>query len=98
MDIQNFTDNTIRLGEFPYCVDVSNIQGYHSSNGIHVRLFNDISYSNGQRKSFFQIRRDKSNPTSFHLFVFRYDDQTDELDELDEYSEIVFDSRCVKDA
>jgi len=45
MDIQNFTNNNIRLGEFPTCVDVSAIKyanstnNYHTSYGVSLTLF-----------------------------------------------------------
>lgn len=40
MHISNFTGEPIRLGEFPFCIDVRSIPNNHSSYGLLCYLYN----------------------------------------------------------
>lgn len=88
MEIKNFTGNAIRLGEYPVCVDVTNIPDSHSSNGLMVALH---TYRMEGEQHFFQIRKSSQMKGAFVLIYFRWEEQLEKVP--DHLSEIVFDSR-----
>ena len=88
MEIKNFTGNVIRLGEYPVCVDVTNIPDSHSSNGLMVALH---TYKMEGEQHFFQIRKSSQMKGAFVLVYFKWEEQLEKVPE--HLSEIVFDSR-----
>jgi hypothetical protein len=88
MEIKNFTDNVIRLGEYPVSVDVTNIPDNHSSYGVMVALH---TYRMGDDQHFFQIRKNSQMKGAFVLVYFKWEEQLEKVPE--HLSEIVFDSR-----
>lgn len=92
MDIRNFTGQTIRLGDFPFCLDVTSLDSYHSSDGLKA-TFHGYRISDDQH--FLQIRKIKNIADGFIIFVFRWEEQ---LKTLPDYvGEVVFDSRDKKE-
>lgn len=95
MDIQNFTGQTVRLGDFPQCVDVTNIPNNHSSNGLMCRVFN-FAYPNTSGKDLpprIMLIKNNKDDKIMHLLVLRWDEQFDSLDSEIKNGEIVFDSK-----
>lgn len=91
MDIKNFAGIQIRLGEFPVCLDVTNIPEYHSSNGIMSFLH---IYRGPGEQHFIQIRKRK-DIQGLVLFFFEWEIQ---LENLPDYiGDVVFDSRLITD-
>lgn len=90
MDIRNFTGQTIRLGDFPSCLDITSIDGYHSSDGLMADFH---GYRINDEQHFMQIRKRKDATEGFIIFVFRWEEQ---LKNLPDYvGEVVFDSRNI---
>lgn len=88
MDIRNFTGQTIRLGEFPSCLDINSLDGYHSSDGLMATFH---GYKMNDDQHFIQIRKRKDTKDGFIVFVFRWEEQVNNLP--DYIGEVVFDSR-----
>ena len=89
MEIKNFTDTSIRIGEFPSCLDIMAIQGYHSGDGFIAHFFHTRL---DKEKHFMQIRKRK-DINGLVMIVFRYEHQ---LDYIPEYiGDIIFDSRTI---
>ena len=90
MEIKNFTDITIRLGQFPFSVDVCAIDNYHSSYGLKMFYY---GYNHGYDKQFMQIRRRLDVKDGLMIYIFKWEEQ---LENLPEYvGEVVFDSRSL---
>lgn len=89
MDINNFTDKTIRLGEFPNSIDVSNIDNYHSNYGIVARFCTYRTPADG-KGSFVQLRRHKNNNGFWYELVLA---KWGEQEEVLEPADIIWDSR-----
>lgn len=91
MEIKNFTDCGIRLGEFPHCLDITNIDGYHSNDGIKAFFF---SHKLGKDQHFMQVRKRTDLKDGLVVYIFKYEEQ---LNNLPEYvGDVVFDSRYLK--
>ena len=91
MEIQNFTDIGIRIGEFPQCLDVTNIDGYHSGYGLKAFFF---PYKCDERDEHFMQIRKRKDIKGIVLYVFSKERQ---LENLPDYvGDVVFDSRSVK--
>lgn len=92
MDIRNFTDLTVRLGDFPFCVDVSSIPGYHSNNGV---LCNFHLYSrpiNGEQIPRLVIVKNAGIGSTIHALMLQWADQWDKLPDEIKNGEVLYDS------
>ena len=100
MQIINFTDNIIRLSEYPQCVEISAIpyadskSKYHSNYGCMVTVFpcNSDTY-----KSKVVIVKEKSTMGQIRMCVCKWDEQIDSfLNNKDIFPngyEVLYDSR-----
>jgi hypothetical protein len=91
MQISNFTDTCIRIGEYPLSVDITNIPDYHSNYGIMANFFLGITSAGTSEGNFMQIRRRTDIKISLVMVICGYDSQ---LEKLPDYvGEVLFDSR-----
>lgn len=90
MDIKNFTDNVIRIGQYPHCFDVQAIPGYHSDYGV-MATFNTFPLDNEQH--FFQVRRLRDLEYGLVAIYFKWEEQEERLP--DWIGDVVFDSRGI---
>lgn len=90
MEIQNFTDIAIRIGEFPQCLDITNVDGCHSGYGLKAFFF---AHKLEGEEHFMQIRKRK-DMKGLVLYIFWKERQ---LESLPEYvGDVVFDSRDIE--
>ena len=90
MEINNFTDTVIRLGEWPFGVDVQNIPLDHSDDGICCQFFLNKSLSGDGKPRIVIVK-----PLSMEriiVFVMRHERQAIYIPE----GEIIYDSAEVK--
>ena len=66
MEIKNFTDTSIRIGEFPSCLDIMAIPGYHSGDGFIAHFFHTRL---DKEKHFMQIRKRKDTMKKLTLKI-----------------------------
>ena len=89
MEIKDFTGSSIRIGQYPHCIDVTNIPNYHSSYGIVCSLF-DYAYNDDMKPRIMLIRSLRKG--FMYLVVMKYIEQFDDLHEEIRNGVIVFDS------
>lgn len=90
MEIKNFTDTSIRVGEFPSSLDIRAIPGNHSDHGFMAFFF---SHRLDNEKHFMQIRKRKDIKDGLVLFIFKWERQLDDIPEF--AGDVVFDSRDI---
>jgi len=95
MEISNFTDNNIRLGEFPFCIDVRNIPENHSSYGLLCNVYTH-SYPEPANKPRIMLIQNTDIKNQIHLIVLRYDDQFEKLPDEIKNGAVLFDSIDMK--
>lgn len=89
MEINNFTGQPIRIGEYPHSLDVMNIPGDHSSHGVLARFCTYRTPEDG-KESFVQLRkRIEENNFWYELVLCKWGEQENQLDP----AEIIWDSR-----
>ena len=90
MDISNFTGDTIRLGDFPFCIDVSTIPNNHSDYGLLCTLYNH-TYINSPKPRIMLITS-RSNRHVLFLIILKYPEQWNDLMDEVKNGDIIFDS------
>lgn len=88
MEIINFTGNNIRLGEFPHCVDVTNIPNNHSNHGVMCAFFT-YNYNEGAR---IMLVKPKDYGHELRLLVLKWDEQLKDIPFMKD-AEIIYDSK-----
>jgi hypothetical protein len=89
--ISNFTDTWIRLGEYPHCVDVSNIPANHSSVGVQCKLFG-YCFPTNEDMARIMVIRNKIDPNVIHVLALKYSSQLNNLDSDIRDGDVIFDS------
>ena len=100
MRIQNFTDSSIRLGEYPQCADVQAMRyadgkaKYHTSYGIHAQFYpcNMDGY-----KCRVVVIREKGSLRNISVFACKWDEQAKVALELHKDDDVLFDSGPLTD-
>lgn len=89
MEIKDFTDQSIRIGTFPQCVDIQTIPNFHSGDGFLMTMY---PYRSAGQDHFFQIRK-LNGSTAMCLCILRWEEQLAEIEHL---GPVIWDSREVK--
>ena len=89
MLIKDFTDNTIRLGEFPACIDVRNIPGSHSNDGVLCNVYS-CEYCN--KTPLLLLIKNSTTPYIFHLLSLSSEEQFKQLPHEIKNGEVLFSS------
>lgn len=89
MEIINFTNNNIRLGEFPHCVDVKNIPNNHSNHGVMCTFF---TYNCDDVTPRIMLVKPKDYGHELRLLVLKWDDQLKDIPFMTD-AEIIYDSK-----
>ena len=90
MLIKDFTDNNIRLGEFPACIDVKNIPRSHSNDGVLCSVYS-LEYLDTTKSSVLFIQN-VENSFVYHLVVMSSEEQFNQLPDEIKNGEVLFSS------
>lgn len=88
MHISNFTGHTIRLGEYPHCIDVGSLIDTHSSYGVRATIYSR-GLSDPPR---IMVIHDAVTKGIIHILVLRWEEQFDKQDPNIKNGEVIFDS------
>lgn len=92
MDIRNFTGSTVRIGDFPCCVDVTNIPDYHSNDGVLCDFHLYQNPIDGDKDPRLVIVKSADVAYTVHVLMFRWADQWDKLPEEIRNGVVLYDS------
>jgi len=92
MHIKDFTGTPVRLGEFPHCADVKNIDDHHSCYGVICSTYT-YADTDGSRPRVMLIRSKDSY--TIHLVALKWNDQFQSLRPEIKDGVVLFDSANV---